>query len=80
MALLCGSDYNDGVQGIGKESVLKFFECVSDEEVLNKVRSWRTQNNLYEKLQKDISDKTVCTTCGHQGRLQSHTKNGKYTG
>lgn len=38
MALLIGSDYSEGVHGVGKDSVLKFFETVSDEEVLDRLR------------------------------------------
>ncbi|KAJ8956127.1 hypothetical protein NQ318_016582 [Aromia moschata] len=76
MALLCGSDYCEGVQGIGKESALKFFENLTDEETLDRLRSWRLKPDLYEKFESQISDKNICSSCGHQGRIQSHTKHG----
>lgn len=76
MALLCGSDYSDGVQGIGKESVLKFFDTMSDEEVFDRIRAWKTKNDLYEEYERRISDKEICKSCGHNGKIQGHTKNG----
>lgn len=36
LALLCGCDYSDGVNGIGKEAALKLFKTLSDEEVLER--------------------------------------------
>lgn len=77
MALLCGSDYGEGVLGIGKESVMKFFEKLSDEETLDRLRSWRLKSDMYESFEKRISDKNICTSCGHHGKIQSHTKNGR---
>lgn len=76
MALLCGSDYGDGVLGIGKESVMKFFEKLSDEETLDRVRSWKLKPDMYKRLEKQVSDKNMCTSCGHHGKVHSHTKNG----
>lgn len=76
MALLIGSDYSDGVHGVGKSSVLKFFETVPDDEVLERLRSWRTNKNLFDEYEKQLSDKNICSSCGHHGKLQSHTKNG----
>lgn len=78
MALLCGSDYSDGIQGIGKESVLKFFETVSDDEVLCRIKSWKFKTDLYEEYESRISDKSICKSCGHHGKIQNHTKNGKF--
>ncbi|XP_066257695.1 flap endonuclease GEN [Euwallacea similis] len=76
MALLIGSDYSEGVHGIGKTSVLKFFETVSDEEVLNRLRSWRQKDILYSTYEKELNDKSICSSCGHKGKLQSHAKSG----
>ncbi|XP_023012185.2 XPG-like endonuclease isoform X1 [Leptinotarsa decemlineata] len=76
MALLCGSDYTEGVQGIGKESVLKLFDKISDEEILERLRSWRKDIELYKKFENLVSDKNICTSCGHNGKLQSHNKKG----
>lgn len=36
ISLLCGCDYESGVQGVGKESALKFLATVSEDEVLNR--------------------------------------------
>lgn len=36
LALLCGCDYNDGVNGVGKEAALKFFKTVDDKNVLQR--------------------------------------------
>lgn len=77
MALLCGSDYSDGVLGIGKESAMKFFENLADEETLDRLRSWKLKPEMYEKLENQISDKNICTSCGHIGKLQAHAKNGR---
>lgn len=76
MALLCGCDYTDGIQSIGRESVLKFFENVSDEEVLIRIKSWRNKPNLYEEYESKLSDKDLCKSCGHHGKVQAHSKNG----
>lgn len=37
LALLCGCDYNEGVNGAGKEAALKFFKTVDDENVLQRL-------------------------------------------
>ncbi|CAG9861054.1 unnamed protein product [Phyllotreta striolata] len=76
MALLCGNDYTDGVHGVGKESVLKLFEHLQDDEILNTLRSWRKETEKYDKLEKSINDKNICKSCGHAGKLQSHSRNG----
>lgn len=76
MALLCGSDYSDGVNGVGKETVLKFFENLPDEEILEILRSWRRNTEKYDKFEQLINDKNICTACGHHGKIQGHTKNG----
>ena len=36
LALLCGCDYDDGVNGIGKEAALKLFKCFENEEILER--------------------------------------------
>lgn len=36
LALLCGCDYDDGVNGVGKEATLKFFKTVKEEDVLQR--------------------------------------------
>ncbi|KAK4878479.1 hypothetical protein RN001_010985 [Aquatica leii] len=76
LALLCGSDYGTGVFGIGKEAALKLFECVSDDEILDRIKTWRNNSHIYEIFQKELADKNVCSSCGHGGKVQSHIKNG----
>lgn len=76
LALLCGSDYSPGVYGVGKDSALKFFEKVSDVDVLNRIRSWSTDVAVFEEMQSKISDKNICTSCGHHGKVQAHAKKG----
>ncbi|XP_060533504.1 flap endonuclease GEN [Cylas formicarius] len=76
MALLVGSDYSDGVRGVGKDSVMKFFETVSDDEVLDRLRSWRDDELTYAKYERRLNDKNICTSCGHGGKVQGHSKNG----
>lgn len=36
LALLCGCDYDAGVTGVGRESALKFFKTVEDDDVLQR--------------------------------------------
>lgn len=36
LALLCGCDYDEGVNGVGKEATLKFFKTVREEDVLQR--------------------------------------------
>lgn len=76
LALLCGCDYCDGVRGIGKDSVVKWFERFDDAEILNRLRAWNENENLFAELEREISNKNVCTSCGHAGKLQMHTRNG----
>lgn len=77
LALLCGCDYIDGVHGIGKDSALKLLNKVSEDEILDRMRSWRMNGDYFENLERKICDKNVCTACGHFGKIQSHTKTGK---
>ncbi|XP_075161836.1 XPG-like endonuclease [Haematobia irritans] len=77
MALLCGCDYcPEGVDGIGRDSVLKLFNMYNNSEILDKIRSWRYEDDKYTALEMRVDDKTICSNCGHLGRTQNHTKNG----
>lgn len=76
LALLCGCDYNDGVFGVGKDSVVKFLERFSDGDVLERLRQWRRDGEVFERLEREVSNKNMCTSCGHFGKLQGHTRNG----
>lgn len=76
LALLCGCDYDDGVHGVGKDSAVKFLERFDDEDVLSRLRAWRANKALFEELERKVADKNVCTSCGHPGKLQGHTRNG----
>lgn len=37
LALLCGCDYDEGVNGVGKEAALKFFKIVDDRDILERL-------------------------------------------
>lgn len=76
LALLCGSDYSSGVHGVGKDSALKFFERVSEKDVLQRMRAWKEDPVKFEQMQRRIADKTVCSSCGHLGSVQAHTRKG----
>lgn len=76
LALLCGCDYSDGVRGVGKDSVVKWCERFGDGEILDRLRAWRNDAKVFERLEREISDKNVCTSCGHAGKVQGHTRNG----
>lgn len=36
LALLCGCDYNDGLNGVGKEAAMKLFKIVNDKDILER--------------------------------------------
>ncbi|KAL9906409.1 XPG-like endonuclease [Glossina fuscipes fuscipes] len=77
MALLCGCDYcPEGIGGIGRDSVLKLFDRYKDDEILQRIRNWRKEDDKYTALEMRVDDKSVCSNCGHIGRTQSHKKNG----
>ncbi|XP_035733716.1 flap endonuclease GEN-like [Vespa mandarinia] len=75
LALLCGCDYNEGVNGVGKEAALKYFKTVNDSCVLERIKCWRTDTN-FEKMEADLINPNLCTSCGHSGKLHKHTKSG----
>ncbi|KAL1456335.1 hypothetical protein WDU94_001074 [Cyamophila willieti] len=63
LSLLCGCDYNKGVNGVGKESALKFFQSVRDEEILERIQQWRqnTQlDNIDMKKNKTLNPELKC--------------------
>ncbi|KAH8365809.1 hypothetical protein KR093_004669 [Drosophila rubida] len=77
MALLCGCDYcPDGIGGIGKDGVQKLFKKYKESEILNRLRSWRSETDAYHSMELRVDDKQICSNCGHIGRTQSHTRNG----
>ncbi|XP_043252508.1 flap endonuclease GEN [Colletes gigas] len=75
LALLCGCDYDDGLNGVGKEAAMKLFKIVNDENILSCIKSWRTDNSLDQK-EAELSLPNICSSCGHSGRVQNHTKLG----
>ncbi|XP_011875697.1 PREDICTED: flap endonuclease GEN [Vollenhovia emeryi] len=75
LALLCGCDYDEGVNGVGKEAALKFFKTVKEDNVLQRIQDWRTDRNL-DRVESDLLNPNLCTSCGHPGKLQKHTKSG----
>lgn len=77
MALLCGCDYcPDGVPGVGRDAVTKFFGACPNDLVLNRIKSWRSNGDTYTSLELKVDDKSVCVNCGHHGRVQAHAKAG----
>lgn len=46
LALLCGCDYDEGVNGVGKEAALKFFKTVEEEDVLQRFECIVCSSNL----------------------------------
>uniref|UniRef100_A0A8D8T496 Flap endonuclease GEN n=1 Tax=Cacopsylla melanoneura TaxID=428564 RepID=A0A8D8T496_9HEMI len=63
LSLLCGCDYNKGVNGVGKESALKFFQSVPDEDILDRIQQWRQNtrlDNIDLKKDKTISAELKC--------------------
>ncbi|XP_011633419.1 flap endonuclease GEN [Pogonomyrmex barbatus] len=75
LALLCGCDYDEGVNGVGKEAALKFFKTVKEEDVLQRIQDWRTDTSL-DKAESNLLNSNLCASCGHHGKLQKHTKSG----
>lgn len=76
MALLCGCDYCPGIEGIGKDTVIKFFADYSEDEIMDKVKTWRLHNLNYTELEIKVDSKNLCVNCGHFGRVKEHAKNG----
>lgn len=77
MALICGCDYcPEGIEGAGRDGVLKLFTLYKEHEILERIRKWRTEEKEYIKLEQRINDKTVCDNCGHIGRKVQHTRKG----
>lgn len=77
MALICGCDYcPEGIEGAGRDGVLKLFTLYKDVEILNKIRNWHTETKEYIALEQRVNDKSVCDNCGHIGRKLQHTRKG----
>ncbi|XP_003702719.2 XPG-like endonuclease isoform X1 [Megachile rotundata] len=75
LALLCGCDYDEGLNGVGKEAAMKLFKIVKDEDIIERLKSWRTDDTLDHKESQLLSP-NVCSSCGHSGKVQKHTKSG----
>ncbi|XP_055382560.1 flap endonuclease GEN [Condylostylus longicornis] len=76
MALFCGCDYTDGINGVGKYSVLKLFKKYPNREVLDRIKSWRFNNTSYSEMEIRVNDKNICSNCGHIGKTITHSKSG----
>uniref|UniRef100_A0A336LP61 CSON010128 protein n=1 Tax=Culicoides sonorensis TaxID=179676 RepID=A0A336LP61_CULSO len=77
LGLLCGCDYcPDGIDGVGKDSVLKLFSMYKDHEILDKIREWRNRNENYTETELKVDDKNYCNNCGHYGTYQKHSRSG----
>lgn len=77
LALLCGCDYNGcGINGVGRDSAIKFIETFSNDDILERVISWRSDSSKVEELGRKYNDPDRCTACGHFGKIQNHNRNG----
>ncbi|CAK9830611.1 Flap endonuclease GEN [Anthophora retusa] len=75
LALLCGCDYDDGINGVGKEAAMKLFKIVEDEDVLERIKNWKTDDTLCIREAK-LTNPNFCSSCGHNGKVQKHAKSG----
>ena len=39
------------------------------------MKNWRTDSR-FEKMEAELSNPNICTTCGHQGKMRAHVKSG----
>lgn len=77
LALLCGCDYNaGGVNGIGRDSAMKFLNCFGNDVILDRIKSWKTDTEKFRQIEREINSPDICTACGHAGKVQKHTRNG----
>lgn len=42
LALLCGCDYDDGLNGVGKEAAMKLFQHVGKEDILDRYKDFKS--------------------------------------
>ncbi|XP_046141266.1 flap endonuclease GEN [Osmia bicornis bicornis] len=75
LALLCGCDYDEGLNGVGKEAAMKLFKIVKDQDIIERIKSWRIDDSLDHK-ESELLSPNVCSSCGHSGKVQKHTKSG----
>lgn len=76
MALLNGCDYCEGVGGVGKDGIRKLFDRYGETEILEVLRSWRTDTAKFRQLELTVEDKNKCNSCGHSGKTATHTRKG----
>lgn len=77
MGLLCGCDYcPDGVGGVGRDGVLKLFQRYSNDVIIDRIKSWKRNDDKFTALEMKVDDKSICSNCGHLGKTASHTKSG----
>lgn len=38
LALLCGCDYDDGLNGVGKEAAMKLFKIVENKDIIERYK------------------------------------------
>lgn len=39
------------------------------------MKSWRN-DPMFDRIEREWSNPNICTNCGHNGLMRSHTKNG----
>lgn len=42
---------------------------------LSRIQKWRSDTSL-DRAERDLANPDLCTSCGHRGKIQKHTKSG----
>ena len=77
MALLLGCDYNlGGVNGVGREAVIKLFSVWGEpgHGELDRVLTWSHGDT--QPCDMVASKPVHCATCGHMGSVATHRRHG----
>lgn len=75
LALLCGCDYDDGLNGVGKEAAMKLFKIVENKDIIERIKNWKTDTSL-DRKEAELLNSNLCSSCGHSGKIQKHAKSG----
>lgn len=57
---------------------MKLFEKFDDDRILERLKSWKQNDSVFDELYRKVNNKNLCTACGHDGKITTHTKNGWY--
>ncbi|XP_041369029.1 flap endonuclease GEN homolog 1-like isoform X2 [Gigantopelta aegis] len=80
-ALLSGSDYGDGLRGVGVKKTQELIESIQCDDVLQRILSWKENTELQQiakqlELLQKTSKPTHCSQCIHLGSLSQHKAKG----